>query len=102
MKVSKVKQYIPKVQDDIPVPQRSRNAYTKKMVDGELLRIAREMKPGQSVVLPAGSIGKFKAAVKLRDLKTVCFIRQCDDEARVWVVAPDWKPESDTSLSRQG
>jgi hypothetical protein len=95
--MSKVEQYTPAVQDDIPIPQRSKNAYTKKMVDGELLRIAREMKPGQSVILPAGSIGKFKKAVKLRNLKTVCFIRQCDDEARVWVVAPDWEPESSRS-----
>jgi hypothetical protein len=92
--MSKVEQYTPEVRDDIPIPRRSKNAYTKKMVDGDLLRIAREMKPGQSVVLPAGSIGKFRKAVKLRNLKTVCFIRQCDDEARVWVVALDWEPES--------
>jgi hypothetical protein len=87
--------YIPQIEDGIPIPERPATVYPRKIVGGELMRIAEQIKPGtiakraadgQSVVLPAGSIGKFKKIVKSRGLKTVFFISQSDTEARVWVV----------------
>jgi hypothetical protein len=87
--------YVPLIEDGIPIPEPPATVYTRKIVGGELMRIAEKIKPGtiakravdgQSVVLPAGSIGKFKKIVKSRGLKTVCFISQSDTEARVWVV----------------
>jgi hypothetical protein len=87
--------YIPQIENGIPIPEPPATVYPRKIVGGELMRIAEKIKPGtiakravdgQSVVLPAGSIGKFKKIVKSRGLKTVCFISQSDTEARVWVV----------------
>jgi hypothetical protein len=87
--------YIPQIENGIPIPEPPTTVYPRKIVGGELMRIAEKIKPGtiakravdgQSVVLPAGSIGKFKKIVKSRGLKTVCFISQSDTEARVWVV----------------
>ena len=87
--------YVPRIEDGIPIPDPQDTVYTRKIVSGELVRIAEKIKPGtlakravdgQSVVLPVGSIGKFKRIVQSRGLKTVCFVRQSDTEARVWVV----------------
>jgi hypothetical protein len=87
--MKKVEEYVPKIEDDIPIPERTTTVYTRKIVAGELIRIAEKIKPAQSVVLPAGSIGKFRKIVRSRGLKTICFIGQSDTEARVWVVLQD-------------
>jgi hypothetical protein len=81
-----VETYVPKIEDGVPMPEPEATVYTRKIAGGELIRIAEKIKPKQSVVLPAGSIGKFKKIVKSRGLETVCFIGQSDTEARVWVV----------------
>lgn len=86
--MKKVEDYVPLIEDGIPVPERIPTVYTRKIVAGELMRIGEQIRPGQSVVLPAGSIGKFRKIVKSRGLLTVCFIGQSDTEARVWVMAP--------------
>jgi len=83
--MKKVDQYIPQIEDGIPIPAAPKTVYTRKIVGGELKRIAEQIKPEQSVVLPVGSIGKFKRIVKSRGLKTVCLVSQTDTEARVWV-----------------
>jgi hypothetical protein len=85
----RVEIYVPEIEDDIPIPVHDPTVYTKKIVAGELIRIAEKINPGQSVVLPVGSIGKFKRIVKSRGLKTVSFVRQTDTDARVWVVPPE-------------
>jgi hypothetical protein len=91
----KVEIYVPKIESGKAIPERAPTVYTRKIASGELMRIAERIKPGtiarrgldgQSVVLPAGSIGKFKKMVASRGLKTVCLIGQSDTEARVWVV----------------
>jgi hypothetical protein len=87
--MKKVEQYVPQIEDGIPIPERLKTAYTRKIVAGELLRIASEIKPTQSVVLPVGSIGKFKKIVKSRGFETVCPVDQTATEARVWVVSRD-------------
>jgi len=92
----KVEVYVPKVEKGIIMPNRSPTVYTRKIAAGELRRIAEQIKPGtmakrgrdgESVVLPVGSIGKFKQMVKARGLQTVCFRGQSETEARVWVIA---------------
>jgi hypothetical protein len=87
--MKKVEQYVPKIEDDVPIPPRLKTTYTRKIVDGELLRIAKEMRPTQSVVIPVGSIGKFRNVVKGRGLETVCQVDQTATEARIWVVVPE-------------
>jgi len=87
--MKKIEEYVPLIEDGIPIPKRIRTVYTRKIVAGELMRIAEQIKPGQSVVLPAGSIGKFRRIVKSRGLHTVCYIGQSDPEARVWVISPE-------------
>ena len=86
--MKKVEDYVPLIEDGIPIPERNPTVYTRKIVAGELIRIAEQIKAGQSVVLPAGSIGKFKQIVKSRGLLTVCYIGKSDTEARVWVTSP--------------
>jgi hypothetical protein len=90
-----VETYIPTIDDGVPIPERSATVYTRKIAGGELIRIAERIKPGmlanrgvdgQSVVLPAGSIGKFKKIVEKRGFRTLCYISQSDTEARVWVI----------------
>lgn len=83
--MKKVEQYVPEMEDGIPIPAPPKTAYTRKIVAGELKRIGEQIKPGQSVVLPVGSIGKFKKIVSSRGLGTVCLLGQTDTEARVWV-----------------
>ncbi|MGB7718751.1 MAG: hypothetical protein WBL65_02555, partial [Bryobacteraceae bacterium] len=73
----------------IPIPKRATAVYTKKIADGELIRITEQIKPGQSVVLPVGSIGKFKKLIEGRGLKTVSQRAQSDSEGRVWALASD-------------
>jgi hypothetical protein len=85
--MKKIEWYVPPIEDGIPIPKHVPTVYTRKIVAGELMRIAEKIKPGQSVVLPAGSIGKFKKIVKSRGLLTVCYIGQSDPEARVWVIS---------------
>ena len=85
MRKKKLEEYVPVIEDGIPIPEPPATRYTRKIIGGELMRIAEQIKPGQSVILPAGSIGKFKKIVKSRGLHTVCFIGQSDTEARVWV-----------------
>jgi hypothetical protein len=85
----KVEQYVPKIEDGIPIPEPVPTVYRKKIVDGELIRIAEQIRPSQSVVLPVGSLGKFKKIIESRGFRTVCRSGQTDTEARVWVVAKD-------------
>ena len=80
----KVEQYVPVVEDDIPIPEPPQTVHTRRIVAGELMRIGEQIRAGQSVVLPAGSIGKFKKLVEARGLSTVCYISQTDTDARVW------------------
>jgi hypothetical protein len=87
--VPKVEKYVPKIEDCVAMPGRALTVYTRKIAGGQLIRIAEQIKPSQSVVLPAGSIGRFKKIVRSRGLETRCFIGQSDTEARVWVVSPD-------------
>jgi hypothetical protein len=82
----RVEEYVPKIEDGIPIPEPAPTVYTRKIAAGELIRTAEQIEPGQSVVLPVGSIGKFRKIVKGRDLETVCRVGQSDTEARVWVV----------------
>jgi hypothetical protein len=98
MRKLKVEQYVPTIEDDVPIPEHAATVYNRKIVDGELQRIANQIKPGQSVVLPGGSLSKFRKIVKDRRLKT--FSRavsrggskmaytytNTDGEARVWVL----------------
>ena len=83
--MKKVELYVPKIEDGIPLPTAPKTAYHRKIVAGELKRIGEQIKPMQSVVLPVGSIGKFKKIVESRGLKTYCQAGQTDTEARVWV-----------------
>jgi hypothetical protein len=85
----KTEEYVPLVEDGIPIPKRAKAVYTKKIVEGELMRIADQIRPGQSVVLPGGSIGKFKRRVHTRDLKTVSRRASTGAEGRVWVLSQD-------------
>ena len=85
----KTEEYVPKIEDGIPIPKRATAVYTKKIADGELIRITEQIKPGQSVVLPVGSIGKFKKLIEGRGLKTVSQRAQSDSEGRVWALASD-------------
>jgi hypothetical protein len=94
----KVKQYVPAIEDGVVIPEPAATVYTRKIVDGELQRIANQIKPGQSVVLPAGSAGKFRKIVKDRGLETFSksvlrgrskipyTYTETDGEARVWVL----------------
>ena len=85
--MKKLEPYVPEIEDGIPLPPVVPTTYTRKIVGGELIRIANQMTPGQSVKLSAGSIGKFKKIVKSRGLQTYCQIGQSDPEARVWVIS---------------
>ena len=86
--MKKLTEYVPVIEDGIPIPEPVPTVYTRKIVAGELTRIGGQIKPGQSAVLPVGSIGKFKGIVKSRGLRTHCAVGQTDTEARVWVLPP--------------
>ena len=85
--MTKVEWYIPIIEDGVPLPEPNPTAYTRKIVAGELIKIAEQIKPGQSVILPVGSIGKFKAIVKSRGLAIVQRSGQTDAETRIWVIS---------------
>ena len=84
----KTEEYVPLIQHGVPVPERERETtrYTRKMPDGALAQLAQRMKPGDSVVLPAGSKGKLKSLMEERGLKTTSRLLAPVDEARVWVL----------------
>jgi hypothetical protein len=98
----RVEHYVPTIEDGIPIPERAATVYTRKIFDGELQRIASQIKPGQSVVLPAGSLSKFRKIVEESGFKTFCktvsrngskiTYMNNDGEARVWILG-DTAPE---------
>lgn len=51
--MKKVEQYVPKIEGGIPIPEPPATVYTRKIAGGELIRIAEQIRPAQSVVLPA-------------------------------------------------
>lgn len=79
--------YVPPIEDGIPVPtKRAQPRYPLRVRPGELRRLARQMKPGQSVILPVGSITKFRQLVKAEQgLDTVTATRGAARQ-RVWVI----------------
>jgi len=85
-KTKTVDQYIPKIEDGIPIPKPVPTAYSKRVVAGELIRIADRIKPNQSVKLPQGSIAKFKRRLESRGLKAVYRQPNSGLDLRVWVI----------------
>jgi len=59
------------------------------MPEGTLEELARKMKPGDSVVVPAGSTGKLKTLVEDRGLTITSRVLAPIKEARVWVIKPE-------------
>jgi hypothetical protein len=87
-----VRQYVPNIEDDIAIPADPVPTYSKKIRSGEMIRIAQIIRPGQSVVLPSGSVTKFRKLIWSRGFDTVMRgMPGGEPEMRVWVIkaSPD-------------
>ena len=85
--MSKVRHYMPEIESGHPIPERSQQAYTRKIEPGGLARLGAAMDVGQSVVIPVGSIGKLTKYLRDRGLEATAQATQDATEARVWAVA---------------
>jgi len=111
MPKTKVEHYVPTIEDGVAIPERAATVYPRKIVDGELQRIANQIKPRQSVVFPSGSLSKFRKVVKDRGFKTFCktvsrngskiTYTNNDGEARVWVLSGTTAEQLTHSLPRK-
>jgi hypothetical protein len=87
MSKHKVQEYVPKIEDSIPIPDDPVPTYYKKARPGEIIRIAEIIKPGQSVRLPSGSVTKFRKLIQGRGFDIVMRgVGAMKSEMRVWVV----------------
>ena len=87
----KTETYQPRIERDVPVPDREQEEIVvpRRMPEGTLEQLAKKMKPGESVLIPAGSKGKFKRLVELQGFTTTSRIYSKIEEARVWIIKPD-------------
>lgn len=82
----KTEEYIPEIRNDRPIPERTTAVYVRKIVEGELIRLVDRIKPGESVDLPVGSMGKFRKLVEQRGYGTVTQRPKADETGTVWVL----------------
>jgi hypothetical protein len=91
--LKKVDHYVPEIKNGFP-PPREKSTYNRKIFDGELLRLAEVIKPGQYVEsLSAGSMGKFARLVESRGLEVIRRRRQGESRGTIYVVTPRWLAE---------
>jgi hypothetical protein len=90
---TKAEHYVPKIKDGLP-PVRSKTAYPRKIVEGELIRIAEQIRHGQYVEISQGSLGKLTEIIKNRGLTTVARVGQDKNMRTVYVVTPQWLAEN--------
>ena len=91
--MKKVDHYVPEIKNGFP-PPREKITYNTKIFDGELLRLAEVIKPGQFVAnLSAGSMGKFARQVKSRGLEVIRRRRQGEPRGTIYVVTPEWRAD---------
>jgi len=106
MPQKKLDEYVPKIEYGLPLPERATTVYTRKIVAGELRRIAEQIKPGGCVPLPPGSIGRFTKIVNSRGLKTISSGGQSDADIKVWVVTQEkykiWRDSQQAKARTRG
>jgi len=81
----KAEQYVPQIKKGLP-PVRAKTAYPRKIVEGELIRIAGEIKHGQCVEIPQGSKGKLTKLIEDRGLTAISRAGQDKTMRTVYVV----------------
>lgn len=76
------------IDSNIPIPTKTATRYDRKLESSDLERVARQMKKGDSVVVPSGSKGKLVKMLAERGKKTATEQRELPD-VRVWVISTD-------------
>ena len=71
-------------------PEKQRTTYDRKALVGALTEIAEEIKQGQHVEVPPGSLGKLKKLIRMRGLRFVTRGSQTADRAILYVPTDQW------------